>query len=244
MYVYNKNSDRMKFRMLLLITIFSSSFGMLTANPAKSKSGSVKIIKEESSPHPDTASVGIYITSIHDIDFRQKQYEISFWVWFVCENKEQDFAKYLEILQAKSISTTYSEVDDSSVPGKRATVLKLDCVMKDSWKIDNFPFNRQNLTLSIENAQSDIDDLVFVKDNRGKNYDAHALSGYGSDSLKGWIIDPNSFKVSIGKKVYETAFDDTTQPPSVYSTYKVQIGIKHEVWGCSGKYFLECMFPS
>jgi hypothetical protein len=32
-------------------------------------------------PKPDTVSVGIYITSIHDIDFRQKEYAVNFWLW-------------------------------------------------------------------------------------------------------------------------------------------------------------------
>ena len=72
----------------------------------------------------------------------------------------------------------------------------------------------------------------------GKNYDVHALSGYGSDSLAGWIIDPDSFKISIGKKVYETAFDDTVRPPTAYASFKVKIGIKHEAWGLFWKIFL------
>jgi hypothetical protein len=29
---------------------------------------------------PDTVSVGIYINSIHDIDFRQKEYTLTFWL--------------------------------------------------------------------------------------------------------------------------------------------------------------------
>src|SRR5689334_15954230 len=92
--------------------------------------------------HPDTVHTGIYITSIHDIDFRQKQYDINFWIWFTYKNPEFDFIKYLEIPQAKSITTTYSSVDTSE-KGRVQVLLKLQCVMKDSWKIDNFPFNRQ-----------------------------------------------------------------------------------------------------
>lgn len=40
--------------------------------------------------------------------------------------------------------------------------MKLQCVMKDSWKISNFPFDRQTLRLSIENSQFD------KKDNQAK----------------------------------------------------------------------------
>src|ERR1051325_3019134 len=81
--------------------------------------------------HPDTVRTGIYITSIHDIDFRQKQYDINFWIWFTYKNPEFDFVKYLEIPQAKSITTSYSSVDTSE-KGRVQVLLKLQCVMKDS----------------------------------------------------------------------------------------------------------------
>jgi hypothetical protein len=30
---------------------------------------------------PDTVKVGVYITSIHDIDFKQKEYALNLWLW-------------------------------------------------------------------------------------------------------------------------------------------------------------------
>jgi hypothetical protein len=187
--------------------------------------------------HPDTVRTGIYITSIHNIDYKQKEYAISFWLWFNYKNRDFDFQKYLELPQAKSIAITYSDLDTSDEKNINV-LLKLNCVMKDSWKIDNFPFNHQTLRLSIENAQYDINDLVFAKDTRGENYDRHALSGFGNDSLKGWNIDPDSFKISIGKKAYETAFGDSSEAHTVYSNYKVKIGITRNAWGLFWKIFL------
>jgi hypothetical protein len=188
---------------------------------------------------PDTVRTGVYITSIHDIDFRQKEYTINFWLWFNYKNPEFDFAKYLEIPQAKTISTLYSSVDTNEA-GKIYMLLKLQCVMKDSWKIDNFPFNRQNLRLSIENAQFDNTALVFAKDTVGEIYDKHALMTYGSDSIKGWHIDPDSVKISIGTKDYETNFGDASvlKPHMSYSVYKVKVGIKRDAWGLFWKIFI------
>ena len=40
---------------------------------------------------PDTVSIGIYITSIHDIDFKQKEYAVNFWIWLKYKNKDFDF---------------------------------------------------------------------------------------------------------------------------------------------------------
>lgn len=188
---------------------------------------------------PDTVRTGIYITSIHDIDFRQKEYTVNFWVWFNYKNPEFDFAKYIEIPQAKTINTLYSAVDTSE-EGSIYVLLKLQCVMKDSWKIDNFPFNHQNLRLSIENAQFDNSTLIFAKDTSGEIYDKHALMSYGSDSLKGWHINPDSVRISVGTKDYETTFGDASlETPHVsYSTFKVKVGITRDAWGLFWKIFI------
>src|SRR5437868_2769427 len=85
--------------------------------------------------HSDTVRTGIYITSIHNIDYKQKEYAISFWLWFNYKNREFDFQKYLEIPQAKSVSITYTDIDTTDT-NHTSVLLKLQCVMKDSWKID------------------------------------------------------------------------------------------------------------
>ncbi|CAN5598335.1 hypothetical protein BH11BAC1_BH11BAC1_26780 [soil metagenome] len=188
---------------------------------------------------PDTVRTGIYITSIHDIDFRQREYTVNFWLWFNYRDPDFDFAKFLEIPQAKSMNTLYSAVDTME-DGGLYVLLKLQCVMKDSWKIDNFPFNHQSLRLSIENAQYDKSMLVFAKDTVGEIYDRHALTGYGIDSTRDWHIDTDSFKISIGTKAYETNFGDASlgAPHMLYSAYKVKIGIKRDAWALFWKIFL------
>jgi hypothetical protein len=198
---------------------------------------SFKCVAQES--EPDTVKTGIYITSIHDIDFRDKEYTVNFWVWFNYKNPDFDFAKYIEIPQAKTMKTLYSSVDTTE-DGNMYVLLKLQCVMKDSWKIDNFPFNHQSLRLTIENAQYDNSTLVFAKDTTGKIYDAHALTGYGLDSTRGWHIDPDSVKISIGTKEYDTNFGDPSvlKPEMLYSAYKVKIGIKRDAWALFWKIFI------
>src|SRR6478672_854394 len=46
---------------------------------------------------PDTVKVGIYVTSVHNIDFKQKQYDINLWLWLKYKNPDFDFQKNLEI---------------------------------------------------------------------------------------------------------------------------------------------------
>lgn len=180
-------------------------------------------------PKPDTVKVGIYITSIHDIDFKQKEYAITFWLWLKYKNKDFDFMNNLEVPQAKSVKRFFATTDSSN--NQIYLLMKMQCVMKDTWRIRNFPFDRQKLRLSIENSQFDVYSMVFERDTLGKNYDPRF-------TLSGWKID--SCLTSIGIKKYETAFGDPSYktPFSEYSSYKVAVNISRDAGGLFWKMFL------
>ncbi len=179
---------------------------------------------------PDTVRTGIYITSIHDIDFKQNEYSVNLWLWMKYKNKEFDFEQNLEIPQAKSFTKSYATKD--TLNGEVYLLMKLQCLMKDSWRIDNFPFDHQRLRMSIENSQFDSSALVFLADTLGGHYDKYAMS------RKGWRID--SFIMSTGMKSYETSFGESSlgKPYSVYGTFKVKIVIAREPWWLFLKMFL------
>jgi len=178
---------------------------------------------------PDTVKVGIYITSIHDIDFKQKEYAITFWLWLKYKNKDFDFMQNLEVPQAKSVSRSFATTDTSD--NQVYLLMKMQCVMKDSWRIRNFPFDKQKLRLSLENSQFDSKSLVFVPDTLGKNYDPRF-------TLTGWTI--NNCIISVGIKKYETTFGDPalSVPHSEYSSYKVALNISRDAGGLFWKMFI------
>lgn len=173
--------------------------------------------------HPDTVTVGVYINSIHDIDFKEKQYTISLWVWLKYRNHAFDFSKYLEVPMAKTVDKSFYTLDTLK-DGRLYMLMKLQCVMKDSWKIINFPFDHQTLRFSIENSQYPVGDLIFVEDTSGKHY-----SKWTSPD---WHINPDSFTIKTGIKSYETNFGDPAvfTPHSEFSTFKVQIGVERDSW--------------
>lgn len=183
---------------------------------------------------PDTVSTGIYVTSIHDIDFKQKEYDIHFWIWFKYKNKELNLSKFLEIPNAKSFTRLFDSVH-SSKEGIYV-LMKFQCTMNDSWKVGNFPFDRQTLRIRFENSQYNAESMVFVEDLLGEQYDiASAKKGR---LLYGWNID--SFTVVAGVKEYKTSFgnDDLAQPKEIYSSFRVRIGISRPVFGLFLKTFL------
>lgn len=178
---------------------------------------------------PDTVKAGIYITSIHDIDFKQKEYAVNFWLWLKYKNKAFDFLQNLEVPQAKTVSRSFATMDTTG--GQVYIQMKLQCVMKDSWRISNFPFDRQKLRLSIENSQFDSRSLVFVADTVGNHFDPRF-------TLNGWTID--SCDVTTGVKIYETGFGDErlARPHTEYSSFKVRLGIIRDASGLFWKMFL------
>ncbi|HKP33098.1 MAG TPA: hypothetical protein VJT83_10230 [Chitinophagaceae bacterium] len=178
---------------------------------------------------PDTVKVGVYITSIHDIDFKQKEYAVNFWLWLTYKNKEFDFLNNLEVPMAKSVSRSFATVDTSD--GRVYMQMKLQCTMKDSWKIGSFPFDRQNLRLTIENSQFDSKSLIFLPDTVGNHFDPRFV-------LNGWTID--SVFMTAGTKIYETGFGDETlaKPRTEYSAFRMRLGIARSATGLFWKMFL------
>lgn len=178
---------------------------------------------------PDTVKTGIYITSIHDIDFKQKEFTVSFWLWLKYKNRNFNFYDNLEVPGAKEVTKSFVTVDSSG--DKVYMQMKLQCVMKDSWKIGNFPFDKQRLRLSIENSQYDSRSLVFIADTVGDHYDKRF-------TMSGWTID--SCLVSTGIKAYETAFgdDELPKPHTEYSSFKVRLSVQRDAMGLFWKLFL------
>lgn len=180
---------------------------------------------------PDTVTVGVYVNSVHDIDFKEKQYAINLWLWLKYKNQKFDFSKYLEVPMAKSVDKSFYMVDTLE-DGRLYMMMKLQCVMKDIWKIENFPFDRQKLRFSIENSQYGSGELIFVEDTLGNHFSKWVASG--------WDIIPDSLKIFTTIKKYETSFGDPTlaKPNSEFSVFRVHIGIERDSWWLFLKLFV------
>jgi hypothetical protein len=178
---------------------------------------------------PDTVQVGIYVTSVHNVDFRQKEYSINLWLWLKYKRPEFDFTKNLEVPMAKTFEKSYSTVDTLE-DGTIYLLMKLQCVMKGTWQIQNYPFDKQKLRFSIENSNYDASQLVFVADTFGKHYGKYFLTEWQKDS----------FQIETQVKEYETGFGDPSlkKPHSEYSAFRATIVVHRQSWELFIKLFL------
>ena len=181
------------------------------------------------SAQPDTVTVGSYVISVHDINFRDKEYTMRFWLWFLYDNPDFDFATQLDIPNAKSIDTP--EIILDSLNGRAWAIMKMKATMKESWKVADFPFDEQHLSVQIENSLFDNKSLVFRPDTIGSTYDK-------DDALDGWNI--KNFRVRKIANDYETGFGD--QRPSKshqnFSAFLIEMDIARSAWGLFMKIFI------
>ena len=178
---------------------------------------------------PDTVKAGAYVISVHDINFHDKEYTIRFWLWFLYSNPEFDFSKQLDIPNAKSIDEPEIMID--SIEGKAWVLMKMKCVMKESWEVGDFPFDSQHLHVQIENSLFSNDDLIFDPDLAGSRYEEEI-------SIDGWHI--KNFSVNTQTNEYETGFGDYRLKPqhSEFATFNIDLDIERDAWGLFMKIFL------
>ncbi len=178
---------------------------------------------------PDTARVGAYVISVHDINFHDKEYTARFWLWFLYDNPEFDFTTQLDIPNAKTIEPPESIID--SVDGKTWVMLKMKCTMKENWSVLDFPFDKQHLRVQIENSILDNSVLIFSPDYAGSKFD-------DEEAIDGWTI--KNFKVGVRDNSYNTGFGDPRpgRDRQTFSQFTIDLDIERDAWGLFMKIFL------
>ena len=205
------------------------------------------LLAQPAKPTKDTIRLGIYVTSIHNIEFKNQEYDINFWMWmdYTFKHSKTDSSVFknitellnsIEIPQAKSVEMKF--VDTVSTPNHLFT--KVHATLKDNWNIANFPFDHQKLRIGIENALYDTNQIKIIVDKSSSFYDTSAAALKYSKTIIGWKIDSFTAKNSFND--YYTRFGEPNTPnPSAYSTAKFTIEIQRDSWTIFWK-MLICMY--
>jgi hypothetical protein len=184
---------------------------------------------------PDTVKVGVYIVSVHDINFHDKEYTVRFWLWFVYKARKAgegprfDFADQIDITNAKEIDQP--KIISDTVNGKVWVQMKMKCTMKENWKVHDFPFDQQHLKVVLENTEFDNSELVFVADTVDSRFDNLQV-------LDAWKVD--GFKVSTQNNTYKTGFGEPRLERSnnAFSAFVFEMDIEREALGLFMKIFI------
>lgn len=167
---------------------------------------------------PAEVKVGIYVTELSDLDLRGNKFTIAFWIWWLHNVPDYKPAETVEITNAAGSAEITSVYEYPQAVGVyagakyRATVLK-------QWNIDNYPFDRQELFVDIEENFLSPDDIVFVPDLEGSKIDPRI-------SLQQWHI--SNFQLSAAAVEYPTVYGDpnlagnTSSYPALSATISLE----------------------
>ena len=140
--------------------------------------------------------IGIFITSLHDLDVTADTFGVDYWVWTVHPPELNP----LETLEFYNAEEAHADLDQTAERGDRSwSQRKISAVVRHDWDISNFPFDRQVLDIVLEEGVADTTALMYSADT--------ANSGYNEDIyLEGWHI--TDFAIEERAVDYATTFGD------------------------------------
>ncbi len=198
----------------LTIALFLLVFFVAFAGPASGQDEAADI-------PPLAVTTGVYVMSIYDLSFAEKSFKTVFWLW--CLFPEDSSILYMPqetigVMEAKSFNRMFAfdDVKDS----KRWVTIKFDAVIIHNWDMDDFPFDRQLLTIELEEAELDATKIMFFADKKNSGIDSGV-------EIPGWEVD--DFSIQSRLVIDETTYGDPTlSERSTYPQTIVTIGVKRE----------------
>jgi hypothetical protein len=196
-----------------------------------------KVCAQEISMHQDTIKLGLYITSIRNIDFASNSFNADMWLWL--HQKYHSKKEYSSIHDEKLDSvepwfewsdaidanqggqpkiTRYSEENDE----KKHIVwksLKVSTQFKKKWDLRKYPFDSQKISINIESAEFDTTQRIIIIDkcmidpNFLKNENEWSFSNFKTgDSI---VSYPTTFGNTKSNKF------DSTKYSSVFFSFEL-----------------------
>lgn len=216
-------------RILYLLIGMVVFFGMLFILPTQTNALSgqnndkVPVLRDDHSGPPYEIPVGVFVTSLYDMDFAGESYSAVFWVWATYDPKklgevvegEYVFFDRIEIVNAqeKNLNPTEQYVVNNS-DGSQYAIAKFSATLNQNWDVRHFPFDRQMLKIVIESVGIDSSTIHFVPDLEN--------SLVSSDfSLSGWKISP--IQLEGLNYEYPSTFSDPSGVKGVYPRMLVNI---------------------
>jgi hypothetical protein len=128
---------------------------------------------------PEQAKIGIYLAGVHNLDFATGRYSADFWLWSTVSSD-----------RFSPVDTAYivNEADKAPEPtqtirsaDKRWDQRRIRADLWADWNVERFPFDRQVLTIAVEESLTPADELTYVADTANSGIDP-------SMTIPGWRI--------------------------------------------------------
>ena len=196
--------------------------------------GAEEEAEEVPDPVGEEVRVGAYINDIQVVDLKTHSYEMDVYVWFRWKYKGFDPVVTVETvnpneLWGQMVLTAYEEPDELE-NGELYQVVRYQGRFSRKMPLYNYPYDRQVLTLMLEDARFEADGLVFVPD-------AGAIAINPKLTLPGYSLGTPTLDVKVTD--YPTSFGDPRlTSPARYSRIHIDVPITRPKLAYSAKLLL------
>lgn len=186
--------------------------------------------------------MGLYVSRIHQIDFTGNRYSFEGFLWFNWQTNLWDAMAASAGLQGDLAKGPYKTAEILGVVEEQDRVvviekpgyacLKIKGQVANPWDVRRFPFDRQRIELSIEDASFESDKVLYLIDSANSGLDADVrVPGWTLGKLVGDVFDHRS----------ESTFGDPdlkSVGAMPYHRVNFSVEIRREGWAYGLKIFL------
>lgn len=141
--------------------------GVVMADPAAASAGGA-VTTRDSSGGPEIVKVGFLVNNIQDIDLEHHRYQIDFYIWYQWSDPEFDPSKSMEFMNdAERWATMRAPAFEEPVQLEDGSFYFRERILstfKRNLPLEDYPYDRPELQIVIEDAVLGTGELVFVPD--------------------------------------------------------------------------------
>lgn len=146
---------------------------------------------------PMSCRIGIYFLSIHDVDTATGTFAADFWMWSLCPDKDAQPLQTMQFLNANKVE---GSLESSLQRGDQWWSTRLfSGSFRQDFKLANYPFDDQRLTIQMEEAVLDDRSLIYAADTAQSGIDQ-------SVKAPGWTF--SQFRLAAGDTERKTTYGD------------------------------------
>lgn len=175
----------------------------------------------EEAQGPHRVTIGMFVNDIQTVNLTTYSYAVDLYLWFRWTGPELDPVSQFEFMNTFDPESHVQKLlYDKPVPqpdGSLYQCVRYQGMFSAKFPLQDYPFDRQNLTVSVEDTQMTAKQLVYVPDQEPVVVNSEI-------QLPGYSLGKAS--LTVRDKSYPTAFGDLSQPdPDPYSRAEFQIPI-------------------
>ena len=219
------------FMLLLFITIFGVEMAAAQQGPSKfTPSAIIKntqgtlIATDKPVEGAKLVTVGIYGINIYNMDVRSNTYHMTAYLWMRWRG-DYDPVESLDFVNGVEdwglVKKVIMKEPELLSNGEKYQVIRIDGVFFQPFNLKNYPLDKQELSLYLENSSDSYDKVFYVPDRISSGYDVGLI-------VPGWKVNGLTSKSYIHD--YGTDFGEVgVNKASKYSVVKFAFHVDREV---------------